>query len=255
VVSVVWVVEFILAVGERQMAEPIHVSDWPMDSYPFRHPVSLEPVTSIFKVFVQDYDGRVEIRKQTFKDKDGNGNVVDKTVSLQPKQEFLTTGQGVPKKGMDLEEYWGMKDCIPAEDLRLMEERLGGKPSLVMMGLWAEWKGDRWVKTDMKKVASPLYYVDVTDKYYEKWRPAAYKSDHDPYEGQHRPYTRLQELALEKARLEKEAVTMRRDMDRMISEKNERTLNEDPVSPNAPPDESETPPPTAKKKGRPKKVS
>jgi hypothetical protein len=51
-----------------------------------------------------------------------------------------------------------------------------------------------WVPQDRKKTILPLDWRDVTEEYYAKWRPEAYKTGVDPYKGMQRPYTKMQEV-------------------------------------------------------------
>lgn len=80
---------------------------------------------------------------------------------------------------------------LAAEDIRIFEEEMQVRPALVQKelyyvrneakGLWEEIKGAKNHFT---------HYEDVTDDYYDIWRPSAYPKDspfEDPYKNKQRP--------------------------------------------------------------------
>jgi len=54
-----------------------------------------------------------------------------------------------------------------------------------------------WKEQDRKKEFVPKYWRDMTVQYYDEDRPKAYKNAVDPYAGQKKPTTRIQELTEE----------------------------------------------------------
>jgi hypothetical protein len=203
------------------MPKPILVENWPMESYPWKtegkrsdfggKKVS-DIYTNFFKAEVRNYDGTMSFH--TFQARDGAGNIVtipmDGSEGVQnvPKVYGITTPiKPVPPKQNEADPEWnGNKSRIHPVDLREMEEKIGGKPTSVLAGLWFRWNEERkkWEPINYEKTTHPLYWADVTERYYESWRPEAYKEAFDPFENQKRPYTRIQEMKKEAAAREAE---------------------------------------------------
>ena len=178
------------------MAEFVHVRDWPMETYPYRDAHTQEPLTNVFKIVIENPDGSLGFKTIHVRD---NGEEV-----RQFKYELLTTDKTLPPKGKVKENWPGMRADIQPDDLRAMEESIGGKPSSVCIGLWAIWDGVMWKKMDMEKTNFPTHFYNITDRYYKDMRPKAYKEAHDPFANMQRPYTDVLLKEQELERLKKE---------------------------------------------------
>ena len=172
----------------------VDVQDWPMETYPMLSKTG-DPFTSFFKLEVLKYDGNTDFKTWHYHGPDDAGNIVDADIPYQVKLAAITR---VPKEkplkvSEEDPEWYGMISRIPEEDLIRKEKELGGKPTMVKVGLWYGWENGEWIKDDREKIQSPRYWLDITEKYYQ-WREEAYKSHNDPFKNQKRPYTRIQEL-------------------------------------------------------------
>ena len=184
-----------------------NVSGWPLESYPFKDSKK-RPVSNWWKIAVLQPNGFIRVDETKNMVKDLSGKEVE-VVSVKRFEQFVTSLDG---PASDNEELRGlcMTSRIYPEDIRRIEEEFGGKPSIVLMGLWARWDGKQWIKTDRTKTASPLYYTDVTDKYFDEWRKEAYNGEYeDPYKDTKRPTTHLDDMNKRLADLEKENAALK----------------------------------------------
>jgi len=195
------------------------VQGWPMERYPFKHPGTGKPISNYWKLVVKRPDGTHDFKIWTgtrYNEKTKQDEVV--TLPTHAKVRMITSLAGVPRKDADPFEESGMTmtDGISPDEVRRAEEWIEGKPSLVTMGLWAKWENGKWELTDRKKVSCPLYWLDVTDKYFDEWRPKAYDNEFpDPYVNQKRPYTRIEELQLKEKEIEKENAALKEKLARL----------------------------------------
>jgi hypothetical protein len=198
--------------------EPINVEvpveEWDLKNYPAKDKRDEKPGSDYFLLVFKDKTGKVGMKTYREKRRDESGRLILDEDTGKPIVETVEYEQrkwavvGGAKEGM---KNYPVTSRIMPEDLRRAEEMIEGKPTEVLMGLWYYplYVGDRitkWVAIDRKKAVSPPFKRDVTDLYYSEWRKAAYDDDNaDPYQGQHRPYTQIQELELENKKL-REAV-------------------------------------------------
>jgi hypothetical protein len=203
---------------DRQDALLVPVEKWKMDGYPDRDDRDGEPASDRFRLSYLMPNGDVGFKVLRWTEPDP---VTKQPVTVErrgdPRRFDVSGGGGVEKvvRGVKkVVEMRPMVSMIAPQDIRVAEREIQGKPTIVRMGLWhrpefsPEGEQIGWVAVDRKKVNTPIYWRDVTDIYYEKWRPAAYKDVADPYKGQKRPYTRIQELELQAEELRKQAETL-----------------------------------------------
>lgn len=185
------------------------VQSWDLTDYPMKDPRNQKAGSTYFKFHVLDKNGRMEHKIVRAKMRDAAGNEIQVDQDMGPKSWGVTGGIG------DDDGYQGQPQSFVAEvDLRRAEKEVGGKPSEVLMGLFfhpeinEEGQVVQWLEQDRKKEFIPKWWRNVTDQYYDEWRPKAYAKVMDPFKGQHRPYTKLQEMAQEnkslREKLEKE---------------------------------------------------
>ena len=182
------------------------VQEWDMSSYPDIDPRDGKAGSTWFKLQYLTKDGMVDAKtfKTTMPMNILNGQGVIETVNqvIEKKggrREWAVTG-GIGSAGAKKDWQGQPASKIESIDLKKAEQEIQGKPTVVLMGLF--WKASytdsgeliEWVPQDRKKTILPLYWRDVTEEYYAKWRPEAYKTGVDPYKGMQRPYTKMQEV-------------------------------------------------------------
>ena len=185
------------------------VESWPMEGYPWRNRDG-DILTNFFKLEIHDADGRTafhtyraktmtqdgEEREVMVEDK-ATGKKVPMDVAYALREFGVTTNRNLPAPGQRIDETWhGMRYRIPAVDLRTAEKEIGGKPTMVKVGLWHRYQDGEWEAMDLEKLPYPPFWADITDRYYE-WRLKAYEGIRDPYASQQRPYTKMQVLRKE----------------------------------------------------------
>jgi hypothetical protein len=182
------------------------VENWPMESYPWRPDWKGQKkgliYTTHWKFEFRKKDGTMDFKmwEGVQEEVDESGKKVEVPVKV-PYQAKVATVYRTAKPFVEPSdegdrEWMGFMSVIPPEDIRRAENEIGGKPTGVLAGLWHKWDGNTWVELDMEKVRVPLYWLDVTDLYYKVMREDAYFNKFDPYKGQERPYTKIQELEL-----------------------------------------------------------
>lgn len=189
------------ATGRVQLSR---CENWDLSQYPDRDPRNNKPASDVFVLAYLNPEGDVDFKRFRWEEKDKKTReLVTFEKEVQPKITAITGGGTTKKKigGLDkLKTHIPMVSQPEPHDLRSAEKAIEGKPSIVRMGLWHMPKFDsegtiiEWLAVDRKKLNRPIHWIDVTDEYYGSWRPAAYKDLPDPFKGQHRPFTRLQEL-------------------------------------------------------------
>lgn len=198
------------------------IETWPMGTYPWRTKeertkfggkVEFDIHTNFFKAEVRNYDGTMAF--QTFKMKDERGNIVE--VAGPPKEAGVKSVLNPipPEMNEDATEWAGNKSRIWPVDLRAMEKALGGQPTSVLAGLWFKYipETESWEAVDQDKVRYPLYWTDVSERYFNTWRPAAYQGFIDPYKNQKRPITRMMELQMANKKLEEDLLAKQRELE------------------------------------------
>ncbi len=185
----------------------LDVQDWDLTNYPEVDPRDGKPGSAWFKLQFLTKDGMVDAKTiktmapTTVMQPDGSIVAVTQTIEKKVgRREYLVTGGiGTPGAKKDLQGQPSSK--IEPQDLKKAEIEIQGKPTVVLMGLFWQPVYDpdtleiaEWVPQDRKKTIPPLFWRDVTEDYYQTWRPEAYKIGVDPFKGMQRPYTRLQEL-------------------------------------------------------------
>ncbi len=182
------------------------IENWPLETYPWRTKLLTEGFqgkkafdihTNFFKAEVRNAEGGLDFK--SFSPKDKEGNVIPELA--QHRVGGVTTPMRPLPEDQDEKapEWSGNRSRIWPEDLRLLEKELGGLPTHVLAGLWFRYdeKLKSWEPVDREKITYPPYFADVSERYFNSWRPAAYKDLVDPYAGQERPYTKIQKLELE----------------------------------------------------------
>ena len=185
--------------------------NWDLAQYPDRDPRDEKPASDQFVLAYLDADGNVDFHRFRWTEKDKkSGDMITFEKEVQPRVTAITGGGTIKKKigGLDkLKTHIPMVSHLEPHDLRSAEKAIAGKPSIVRMGLWhiptfgEDGTIVEWLAIDRKKANKPLSWIDVTNEYYEKWRPAAYKDVPDPFKGQQRPFTRMQELEQQNSKL------------------------------------------------------
>jgi len=178
--------------------------NWDLSQYPDRDARDDKAASDIYVFAYLNPEGDVDFHRFKWTEKDRkSGELVTFEKEVQPKIHAITGGGTIKKKIGGLEK---LKTHIPMvshpepHDLRAAEKAIAGKPTIVRMGLWHMPKFSEdgeiieWLAVDRKKLNRPIHWIDVTEEYYRSWRPEAYKNLPDPFKGQHRPYTRMQEL-------------------------------------------------------------
>lgn len=186
------------------------VQDWDLSTYPEegRDPRDGKVGSTWYKLQYLTKDGMVD--QKTFKQTQPmnilNAQGVVETVQQVVERKggrrecAITGGIGSSGAKKDLQGFPTSK--IEPVDLKKAEQEIQGKPTLVLMGLFWKPRFDEdgqlleWVPQDRKKTIMPLFWRDVTEDYYQIWRPEAYKTGVgvDPFKNMQRPYTRLQEI-------------------------------------------------------------
>lgn len=178
-----------------------HVNTWDLSLYPLQD--RNHAGSDVYRFVIQTRAGLMDWH--TVDEVDANGRPIKKRVN--PKMyDIKGLGTRSESEVKKLNCRWGIK----ADDVRVAEEWIGGKPTLVQMGLWftpevnAAGKIVKWVAVDRKKILQPPYWLDVTTEYYKAggWRDKAYSDFADPYEGMVVPTTELAELQRKVAELE-----------------------------------------------------
>ena len=181
------------------MAKPMPAVDtWDLSQYPDKH--EGHAGSDSYRFIILNREGNVEWHECDVHDE--KGNVVAKKRLDQ--KLFDVTGLGTSKESevKKLKCRWGINPV----DVRMAEAQIGGKPTLVQMGLWytptfRESDGAiiKWTPVDRRKVLRPPFRLNVTEQYYKKggWREKAYADDADPYVESERPTTRLMEMEAE----------------------------------------------------------
>lgn len=210
-----------------------HVDSWPYEKYPMKGPDG-KPVSNWWKLTVLEYDGRQSFHYWKGQVKKDDGTVEEQTKQLQPKQYLVTSLGDMPRKDDDPEESSGLKmtSKIPSIEIVKAEQKIGGKPTLVQMGVWGKWDGEKWVMDDRKKVPMPRYWRDMTEEYYGKehyhngWREQAYKEtgEEDLFANAKRPYTQYQQAI----RTEEKLLQELKEKENLIEQQNAelKRLNE-----------------------------
>jgi hypothetical protein len=192
----------------------VDVQEWDLGGYPDRDVRTKRAGSDFYKLSFLNYNGNVEIKRVPVMVKE-NGVMVEREDSGGPRTWAVTGGGSHGTKNIQF-----VSEIYPA-DIRRAEEEIGGKPSIVLMGLWyhpeysVEGKIVKWVGVDRRKASVPPYFRDVTNEYYEIWRPKAYGESYpDPYVDQKRPITRFQEM-------NSELVKVRAVNEKLVREKDE----------------------------------
>ena len=172
------------------------VENWDLSTYPLRERNG-DIQTSFFKMNYKTYDGNTDFLKWHWNGKDDTGKQVAPETDVPYGVKISNVTRPPIEKPPGVKEtdseWYGMLSRIPSVDLIRNERKMGGKPTEVLAGLWYELVDGEWVADDKVKIRIPRFWADVTERYYE-WREEAYKTANDPYKGQKRPYTRIQEM-------------------------------------------------------------
>ena len=176
---------------------PVHVDDWDLGTYPEKDPRDKKAGSDKFRLVVKLKNGEMD---WFYTPRRRDGKMVDE--KHQPKQ-FYVTGVGNVRKAT-------VVSRIAPEDIRIAEERVGGKPSEIQMALWCYpvWDGSnkivKWNRVDREKEVKPAAWRTIPIETYKEWRKDAYNEDFpDPYADRPWPTTRLQELESENKVAEK----------------------------------------------------
>jgi len=179
------------------------VQDWDLSSYPEKDPRNSKPGSVWFRMAYLTKDGLVDYKKVPSTVRDASGKNVTMEANAGPRRWDITGGIG---KSGESDGYQGQPSAeIEGPDLIRAEQQIGGKPSIVLMGLTYEPEFNEdgeilgWKQQDLKKSRQPKFWRDVTDLYYQHWRPKAYLKSVDPFKNQKRPFTKIQELREENA--------------------------------------------------------
>jgi len=202
------------------------VETWDLSTYPDKDPRDEKPASDVFRLAYLTPNGDIAYKLQRWTQRNQEtGMMEEKTQNGQPRRFDIKGGGGVEKMirgSLKIVNHQTMVSKPSPQDIRNAERAIEGKPTMVRMGLWHQPQFNDsgeiydWKPVDRKKVLQPPYWKDVTEAYYKEWRQDAYDGKSDPYKGQHRPYTRIQELEKaageQKASLEAEVNKLRAEL-------------------------------------------
>jgi hypothetical protein len=155
--------------------------------------------------------------------RDDDGKVMKREKIGGPRMWAVTGGIGAEGFKKGLQGHPASK--IAVVDILRAEKEIAGKPSIVQMGLFYEPVFDDegrqvdWKEQDRKKEFVPKYWRDMTVQYYDEDRPKAYKNAVDPYAGQKKPTTRIQELTEENELMRKKLEAENEELRRRLEKK------------------------------------
>lgn len=201
----------------------VDVQDWDLTDYPDKDPRTGKAGSTWWRMSYLDKDGRTGFKMVKVKMRGADGREIEIEQNAGVRRHDVTGGIGSSgvKKG------WQGQPAsyIDGVDLKYGEKECWGKPTSVMMGLFYEPKFDdelnilEWMPQDRKKTHVPKYWRDMTTPYYAEMRPKAYDSGVDPYKGQKRPYTQLQEMTIANNELRKKLEEENADLKKKLAEK------------------------------------
>ncbi len=207
------------------------VREWDLSSYPEKDPRDGMAGSRWWRFTVLESDGRTahkRVVETVTNDKgepmrDDDGKVMKREKIGGPRMWAVTGGIGAEGFKKGLQGHPASK--IAVVDILRAEKEISGKPSIVQMGLFYEPVFDDegrqvdWKEQDRKKEFVPKYWRDMTVQYYDEDRPKAYKNAVDPYAGQKKPTTRIQELTEENELMRKKLEAENEELRRRLEKK------------------------------------